>query len=86
MTVEEEPKIERALRKLMEVLDQEVPKALLRTRFSELDTYVVEEAKQYLAKPGRHAVQVHTANARKGVENALREWLEAVDHLMHPAE
>jgi imidazolonepropionase-like amidohydrolase len=86
MTLEEGPKIERALSKLMQLLDQEVPRALLKTRFSELDTHVVEEAEQYLTKLGVHAVQVHTGGAREGIENALRESLEAVDHLMHRAE
>lgn len=76
MTLQEEPKIERALTRLIDMLEQEVQKALFITRASELDAQVVEEAEQSLAKPNMLEVQEHTTNVREKVRRALREWLE----------
>ena len=76
----EEPRINNALQSLMMMLDQEVPKELINTSFSQLDREVVAEAEDAasLSQPLKVAQQAR-AKAREMVASALRDWLEATD-------
>ena len=81
MSLEEEPRLEQALRKIMKKLDQEVPKALISWRH--LDAGVVSEAEESLEQPKPNSLEERRRKAREQVDSALHEWLEATADWMH---
>jgi len=80
----EEPRVQQALQGLMEMLDQEVPKALIgHFPWRGLDKEVVLQAEESLSRPDRPILQQREMDARSRVEAALREWLEAANDSSH---
>ena len=82
MASEEQPKRVKALQTLMAMLDKETPKALVR-HFGTLDKEIVIEAEDVLAGVSTGIFEDRTRDARKGVEDALKEWLDALGDSMH---
>ena len=82
----EEPRIHEALQRLMEMLDKEVLRELIRTSSRQLDTPGVEQAQESLRLPERSTLTEGKAEAREKVEESLLEYLESMDDWMHLPE
>ena len=77
------PRLEEALERLMELLDHEVLRALIRTSGQALDPSVVAQAEEFLDRPEPDSLKDREREARGKTEAALRQWLEATDDLIH---
>ncbi len=83
----EEPRLDEAVRRLMEMLDQETLRALVRTSGRALDESVVTEAEETLARPRPATLEERRRKVREEVERSLYVWLEAInDAMRHPSE
>ena len=82
----EEPTFERALPKLMQMLDEGVPKSLLTFWVSSLHAEAasqIAEIEAQLHRPTATDIENLIKEARKDVEAALGKWLEAWSHRLH---
>ena len=82
MASEEQPNRIKALQTLMAMLDEETPKAPVRY-FGTLDKEIVIEAEDVLAGVSTGTFEDRTSDARIRVEDALKEWLDALGDSMH---
>ena len=84
MSSKKEPRLERALESLMELLDREVLRALMRTSARALDASVVAQVEEeFLGRPDLNLLKGYEREAREKVEAALRQWLEATNDFIH---
>ena len=79
----EQPRLDTTLSRLMAYLDSEVPKSQIATKRSDLLSDAVFEAEALLAMEPSQAIRQRMDSARDSVRVALRGWLEAWADLLH---
>lgn len=79
----EEPRVDRALDKVMKILDEEVPKSIAVTRADELHSEAAFAGEPLLEKPENEDMMAEIQKARMQTEIALHGWITAWNNLSH---